>query len=442
MIYVTFYLLNPKAAITPIYARVFPGDFRNSTHISIEPKYWALTGKRKSKGAVVNAWLKSTHPYAIELNRQLRELNNRIHSIYFKAESEGQPLEELSLAEIIRPGATKKGGEVKKLVTVRDYYEDWGKWYRRKKNRGDAEGPVGKDYVRGYKQIVDKIHEYAPKVKPKDITLDWIEDFEEWLHGEYTLQDNTLLRYRKVYRLVRRRAGLPFDFIETGSMRKSDKFDLWWSEVQQLYTYNDYSSPEVAAAAHATIINCQLGLRWGDLQDVRPEQFYQVHSKKHGAVTVLNRSQSKTADDILIPVPPLAAELLEKYNWWFPVPRTKKGTAYRDKFAELQKLAAEEAGLKRKVRTKKVYNGKVTEGSTPLHKKISTHIPRHTAGTLIEKVAGRELASVLLGHAEGGVTHNYIHKEQIETVDTLLDAWQKIEQQYKAQLEKEKTEKV
>jgi integrase len=78
------------------------------------------------------------------------------------------------------------------------------------------------------------------------------------------------------------------------------------------------------------------------------------------------------------------------------------------------------------VRTKKVYNGKVTEGAAPLHKKISTHIPRHTAGTLIERVAGKDLAALLLGHAEGGVTHTYIHKEQLQAVDALLDAWQKI----------------
>lgn len=432
---IRFYLHNKtsKAGTSAIYIRVHgasPTPMALSTGESVSRDAWNHEGQKVSG---------RRERFATEINARLDRMAHRVASEFRERLDNGEELGPEDLRLLVRPQA-KFTQEKPMVVTVRQYYEEWRDWYRRKKNRGDVEGKEGKDYTRSYKQIVDKMDLFAagltPKdidkvhlsrLRPKDITLEWIEAFEAWVHQSYRLQDNTLLRYRRVYRLIRKRAGLPVDFIETSTMRKSDKFNLWWEEVQQLNAYTEYSSPEVAAAAHAIVINCQLGLRWGDMEKLSPVNFYKLQSKRHGEVTVLTLSQNKTSDDVLLPVPPMAARLLEEYGWQFPVPRTRSGTAYRHKFAELMKAAAKEAGLNRKVRSKKVYNGKVTEGSTPVHKKISTHIPRHTAGTLMEQAGGRELASALLGHAEAGTTHNYIHRDPVQVAEQLLDAWEKIE---------------
>jgi len=432
---IRFYLHNKisKDGRSLIYIRVHgaaPAPMALSTGESVAREAWNHEGQKVSG---------RKERFSTEINARLDRMAHRVASDFRERLDAGEELAPEDLRLLVRPQA-KFRQEAPRLVTARHYYEDWRDWYRKKKNRGDLDGKEGKDYTRSYKQIVDKMDLFAAgllpediervhlsRLKPKDITLGWIEEFEAWVHRHYTLQDNTLLRYRRVYRLLRKRAGLPVDFIETSTMRKSDKFSLWWEEVKQLHGHKEFSTPEVEAAAHAIVINCQLGLRWGDMEKLQPANFYKVQSKRHGEVTVLNLSQNKTADDVLLPVPPMAAGLLERHGWQFPVPRTRSGTAYRHQFAELMKTAAQEAGLTRRVRTKKVYNGKVTEGSTPVHRKISTHIPRHTAGTLMEQAGGRELASALLGHAEAGTTHNYIHRDPVQVAEQLLDAWGIIE---------------
>ncbi|WP_162055061.1 phage integrase SAM-like domain-containing protein [Pontibacter pamirensis] len=411
---IRFYLHNKtsKDGKSIIYIRVHgasPLPMALSTGESVVREAWNHEGQ-KVTGRKVR--------YSTEINARLERMAHRVASEFRERLDAGEELGPDDLRLLVRPQA-KFQQEKPRLMTVRDFYEDWAAWYLQGK-------PNAGDYTRGYKQIVDKMHEHSPKLRPKDISLEWIETFERWLKTEYTLASNTLLRYRKVYRLVRKRAGLPFDWIETGSMRASDKFALWWEEVLQLRDHT-YSSEELQYAAEAFVINCELGLRWGDMERVRPDHFFEQKTNTHGTVKVLRLTQGKTQDDVMVPVPPVAHALLEKHGWLIPVPRTRTGTSYRHKYVDNLKDAAEEAKLVRKVRTRKVYADKVVEGSTPIHKKISTHIARHTAGTLMERHGSRELASVLLGHAERGTTQHYIHRDQVRLVEQMLEAWDKIE---------------
>lgn len=411
---IRFYLHNKtsKDGKSAIYIRVHgasPSPMALSTGESVVRDAWNHEGQKVSG---------RKERYSTEINARLERMAHRVASEFRERLDAGEELGSDDLRLLVRPQA-KFQQEKPRLITVRDFYDDWAAWYLQGK-------PNAGDYTRGYKQIVDKMHEHSPKLRPKDISLQWIEAFERWLKAKYTLASNTLLRYRKVYRLVRRRAGLPFDWIETGSMRASDKFALWWEEVLQLRDHA-YESEAHRNAAEAFVINCQLGLRWGDMERVRSDHFFDQKTEGRGTVKVLRLTQNKTQDDTMIPVPPVAQALLEKHGWLIPVPRTRSGTAYRDKYVEVLKEAAAAAKLTRKVRTRKVYADKVVEGSAPIHKKIATHIARHTAGTLMERHGSRELASALLGHAERGTTQHYIHRDPARLVGQILDAWEKIE---------------
>lgn len=421
MVTVHYYLHNfvSKEGKSSIYCRVHVDgfyEFRSSTHERIARAAWNHEGQKV---------LARKERYAQEINNRLEHIRSQVQAEFREKYAAGVELTEQDLKVIIRPRLAQET-EAKGPLLCRDFYEEWGREYLLKKNRGNLEGTRGKDYVRSYKQVLDKMHEFTPKLRPKGITTRWVGDFEHWLHQNYTIVDNTLIRYRKTYRLVLRQAGMPDAWVPVPTANKGDKFDLWWEEVLRLKDHS-YSAPHIAEAAHTIVINTQLGLRWGDMEKVKPQHFYRVQSAKHGLVTVLNLSQNKTTEDVLIPVPPMAAELLGRYGWEFPLQRTMGGKAHRWKISGVMKVAAREAGLNRMVRTKRVINEVAEEGTAAVHERISTHIPRHTAATLMERAGGPALASALLGHAEAGVTHNYIHRDPLQLVDQLLEAWEKIE---------------
>ena len=416
MISILFYLHNfvSKEGKSSLYCRVHADglyELRAAIHERVRREAWNHNTQKV---------LARKERYAAEINNRLERIAMRVAADFREKLDAGQELTEGDLKAIIRPQLAQ-AGEQKGPLLCRDFYEEWGREYLSKKNRGKIEGTRGRDYVRSYKQVLDKMHDFTPKLRPKGITPKWVADFEEWLHKKYKIVDNTLIRYRKSYRLVLRQAGLPDAWVHVPTANKGDKFDLWWTEVLALKDHV-YSAPHIAQVAHTMVINCQLGLRWGDMEKVRPHHFYKVNSARHGEVMVLNLSQNKTTDDVLIPVPPMAAKLMEQYGWQFPLPRTKGGISHRHKVSELMKDAAAEAGLTRRVRTKKVYNEVAEEGTAMVWERISTHIPRHTAATLMEQAAGPALASALLGHAEAGVTHIYIHRDPLALVDALLDA--------------------
>ncbi|PRY10332.1 integrase-like protein [Pontibacter ummariensis] len=435
MIYVTFYLHRAKSPISPIYVRVHPGDFRASTHLSVEPKYWALRGKKVPRGTVVNKWLTSSHPYALEWNQHLRELNDKVHSAYYEAQREGRPLEEVDLAGIIDPGA-RKARKKEGPRTVREYLERWAEKYVEKKLRGikDPEeratrkGKV-EDYTRSYKQVVDKLEEYMPGIRPEQINEETVEAFEEWVlnHEEYNVQYSTVQRYRKILRTAMKEAGLPYEWLQVGAGEVSTKYDLTWEEVLQLRDAS-YSKESLRRAAHTFVIQCQLALRFGDVSSLKPVHFEQIKLEKYGEVTVVNRTQGKTGDLVYVPIPSVAAQLMEEHGG-IPVLRTRSGKISLQKYNEYLKDAAKEAKLTRLVRQTKSYaNGRIEESQVPLSAVISSHDARHTGASRVLAVSkDPALVKKLLGHKGRDVTERYSHYNPMDVAERLLDAWQVIE---------------
>ncbi|MEJ8803172.1 tyrosine-type recombinase/integrase [Pontibacter sp. H249] len=436
MIYVTFYLHRAKSPISPIYVRVHPGDFRASTHLSVEPKYWALRGKKVPRGTVVNKWLKSDHPYAIEWNRKLRELNDKIHTAYFEAEQEGRSLAEVDLAGLINPNLSKKLKKKEGPRTVRQYLERWAEKYVERKLRGikDPEerarrkGKV-EDYTRSYKQVVDKLEEYMPNIRPEQLNDETVEGFEEWVlnHKDYKVQFSTVQRYRKVLRNAMKEAGLPYEWLVVGAGEVATKYDLTWEEVLQLRDAN-YSKESLRRAAHTFVIQCQLALRFGDISSLKAANFERVKLPKHGEVTVINATQGKTGDTVYVPIPPVAAKLMEEHDG-IPVLRTRSGKISLQKYNEYLKDAAAEAKLTRLVRqTRSLGGGHIEETQVPLHQVLSSHDARHTGASRVLAVSkDPALVKKLLGHKGRDVTERYSHYNPVEVAERLLDAWEKVE---------------
>lgn len=370
--------------------------------------------------------VRAKNPWATELNAKIQRIRLEVGQQFREMLERGEEPTADHLRQIINPARAekKKAGP----VLVREYYEAWGEWYKAKKNRGNkTDEKKGNDYVRGFKQIVDKVHLFRPKARLKDFLPDFkhmnqeglIEEFEDWVMEKYTLQENTVVRYRKMFRALFKYAGMPSDWLEVGSSRSNAKFSLEWSEVVKLSAHK-YSKDHITKAAHTGVIISQLALRWGDFSKLKKGHIEKVHSFRHGSVLVVNKNQGKTGQPVFVPMPALARKLFDLYG---ELPLTTKA---RGHLADNLRDAAKEAGLTRLIRTTKTYNGNIEEEWKPLHEVLTPHILRHTGATLIDAITkGRDkfLVKTLLGHTVNDATSGYVHANPIVAVDDILDAW-------------------
>ncbi|MHC2993019.1 hypothetical protein OB13_16065 [Pontibacter sp. HJ8] len=426
MISCKFYLHNftSTKGKSSIYCRVFCDglyELRTSTHERILREAWHHENQKV---------LARKERYASEINNRLQHIAGRVQKEFRVKLDNGEVLTDQDLKLIIRPNDKKIN---KGPVMVQEYFDEWADSYKAKKNRGKPEGKAGHTYVNNLQQVVTKIVEFDQKARPSDLDKAWVNRFEHWLLSKYDIQDSSLSLYWLVLRKLRELDGLSKEHISSGKKVRSDKFDLTWEEVLQLRDA-EYSDEKLRRDAHAFVINCQLALRWSDLRALQPHHFLKVHSHRHGDVVVLDKSQQKTSEPVLIPVPPMAAALLEQYGWEIPLVRTKKGNAITHQFGERIRDAAEEAKLTRLVRTRKVFNGQAEEGAVKVHEKITSHIARHTGYTRIRSITkNKELAEALVGHVDNSA---YDHPDPVIIVDDLLDAWGKVEEEEDRRREK------
>lgn len=440
MISVHFFLKTPKKKYSPIYVRVHLDGKEIgavSIHESIQTNWNEAKGKHIKP--IWNHEEQRATNYKL-LNEKIADLKSRIDNMIRAKRLIGEMPTSYDIAVIINPLKAKSKNVSKKPILVKDWYQAWGEWYLEKKNRRarkmNIKEVAGKDYVRQYKQICDKVHKFMPDAKLTDFLPQKGErpeeglfyDYEDWVLENYDLQDNTLVGYRKFFRVMCRFAGFPVDWLPSGSTSKNSKFALEWQEVLSLAN-TKYSSTEVTQAAHGAIIMCQVAFRWGDVFRLQDGHFFPKQTRRHGEVLVINKNQNKTADPIYVPLPPRAQALYEKYKG-VPVHFQKTLNNARTDFNKYLKQAALEADLTRSIRITKRYQGQIEESWHPLHDLISAHVLRHTGGTLIDNLfegENRMLVRRLLGHADNDVTAGYIHADPIITVDKLLDAWDKID---------------
>jgi integrase len=441
MISVHFFLKTPKKKWSPIYVRVHV-DGKEIGAISIHESILTNWNEAKQKHIkpIWNHAEQRASNYKL-LNEKIADLKNKLETRIREMGLKGETPTTFDIAYVINPDKAKKKDGVIDPKLVKEWYAAWGKWYLNKKNRRARKKNIqkeesGSDYVRSFKQICDKVHEFLPNAKLKDFLPEpgerfeegLVYEFEDWVSENYDLQDNTLLRYRKFFRAMFRFANMPFGWLEVGSMNKNPKFALTWPEVLQLVK-TPYCNSNEEKAAHAAVIITQIALRWGDAYRLQPSHVIKIKTKRHGEVLVVDKNQNKTGNPIYIPLPPVAEALFKQYQK-LPVHFTKNYNGARCDFNRYLKDAARYAGLDRVIRLTKIYDGQVEESWQPLHEIISAHILRHTGATLIDAVFEGEndkLVKRLLGHAENDVTSGYTHADPIITVDKLLDAWVKIE---------------
>lgn len=193
--------------------------------------------------------------------------------------------------------------------------------------------------------------------------------------------------------------------------KSADSVYLTDHEIRQLYEF-PHAHPSVRRVVDLFVLQCEIGLRYSDIQQLSESNFTQRTSLKGDQVTFLEITTQKTKERVAIPLSSLATEIASKYN--FDEIR-KYSIAHAN---NLIKAACEDAGINENVTA--TLNGKLE--TLPKFRFITTHTARRSFATnsYIAGVPGAVIMK-MTGHTSEAVFMQYIRASSLESAMRAAD---------------------
>ena len=181
------------------------------------------------------------------------------------------------------------------------------------------------------------------------------------------------------------------------------------SEVQALFGAE--VADELAEERDAFLLQLLLLLRDVDLRALRPHHVTPHDLLGYGPTPCVELFQQKTSEPVLIPLPPAAAAIWQRYGGQLPLP------SQQERNRRLKSLGRV-AGLTREF-VEVAFAGKArTEDVRPLYEVLTTHTARHTGAALL--VLGSEGDQTLKEIAQGHVSASVYGYDTLERYGSLL----------------------
>ncbi|NML67578.1 hypothetical protein HHL22_20450 [Hymenobacter sp. RP-2-7] len=370
-------------------------------------------------------WVQRGNDQAAAINARLSAWELRITTVFnglFDA-APFTPVPKVELLAALFPeGTTEAGGKPAQLRTFREVLEEWKKLNR---NLGVAS-------LRKYDQMATRMEQWRPELRPAAVTQGVALEYVQHLL-DLQKADATIKVHLRAIKFCLETLGLPSEhkWLEY-SAKNAPQLDL---EVPELWALLALRPPSEAHRIERDrwVLQLLCGRRYEDMAKLDPRQRTPLYLADGKVVPALNHAQGKTASDTLVPLPPLAVRLGERYNWQFPA-------ATHIVRNQLMKEVARAAGLTREFDDRTISGGKAISHWRLVWQVIGTHTARHTGATLIKQASGnKSLAKLLLGHADEDVTDVYAKDHARQLAPALLAAWQQVlGQWYDAELPLEK----
>ena len=360
-----------------------------------------------------SGWVQRGNDQAAHINARLAawelKITNAFYKLFDATPFSPVPKAEL-LAELFPAGTTEAGGRPAQLRTFREVLAEWKKLHRN----------LDVDSLRKYDQMATAMEKWRPKLLPGQVTQAVAQEYVQHLLDQQK-SDATIKIHLRGIKFCFEVLGLPaaHKWLEY-SAKNAPQLDLELPELWALLAWR----PDTAAhrvERDRWVFQLLCGRRYEDLAGLDPRQRTPLYLADGQVIPALRHAQSKTTADNVVPLPPLAVRLGERYDWQFPA-------ATKQERNLLIKEVARLAGLAREFDERTISGGKVISKWRPLWQLISTHTARHTGATLIKQVSGgnKSLAKLLLGHADEDGTDVYAKDKARELAPALLAAWEKV----------------
>lgn len=144
------------------------------------------------------------------------------------------------------------------------------------------------------------------------------------------------------------------------------------TEIQKIYAVDCSDNATLAERRDAFVLDCWIGLRFGDLCTVNTDQIEQSLTGR-----VIRVHTEKTQTSVVIPIHPLVESILSQYNGRFPKIREEESVQFNSDLKEI----ARRAGLTKIVQSRRTVKGKATISYLPKWKMVSIHTARRSFAT-------------------------------------------------------------
>jgi integrase/recombinase XerD len=259
-----------------------------------------------------------------------------------------------------------------------------------------------------YNSTLNRIKDFSPNVKLKEINLRWLQGFESFLRSQNNAVNtihNRLKVIRKVTRYAQRNDWMnhnPFLNFQLKTEVSKREY-LTKDELEQFIALNP-NQPSYILVKNTFIFSCYSGLRFGDLCLLSSDNISVEKDNSKTQYLRLSMRMSKTNDLITLKLPRQAEEILFYYG--YPNPHSSLVLP----IMPLRKYISE-ADLKKTISSRNAYFNKVLQilvEPLGLNKHVSMHSARHTFAVLALQLGiPMEVLSKLLGHRDLKTTQIY-----------------------------------
>jgi integrase len=372
-----------------------------STGEKINPKYWN-TKKQRAKEV-------RDFPEYPEFNVRLNNIEATVNNVYRKLVNDGH----MVTVDLLRSGINillsghKPVAEITFPMFIKTYIE----------TVKNIKRPATISIYNTTLTHLEGYHSSKKKgINFKDITLDFYQNFIEYLSVEKGYKKNTVGKYIRILKVflneaTERGINQNVDF-------KSKKFATLQEETDKVYLNEDEltalakldlsETKRLEKARDTFLIGCSTGLRFSDLSSLLPENF-DFENRKLKIKTI------KTGQTIVIPLKPLIIEILQKYNGSLPpIISNQKMNKY---IKEVCKKVDTLSNIEKTV--KNVEGSQITIRKFDL---ISTHTARRSFATNAY-LAGVPTISIMkiTGHRTEKAFMRYIRISQDENATLMLN---------------------
>lgn len=349
-----------------------------------------ITEIRIKRSILVNRW-SPAKGCALGKDRVAKELNSYLDAIRLKMHQIHRELVLDMSAPVTANAIINRycGNDVKMLLEVFEDHND------------KCRALIGKEYVEGTVRKFDTTLLYLKqflkqRYRKDDIPLpeinqEFVRDFEFFLKTEKSCQNNSALKHIKNFRKVIRMA-IGNDWIKRdpffGLRFKAEEVNVDFLSNDELKRIRQkkITIPRLERIRDIFVFCCFTGLAFVDVSQLTAEDLI----KDAQGNMWIRKMRQKTKEMCNIPLLSVAKEILEKYKDFastnakgllLPVSSNQKTNAYLKEIADI-------CGIK---------------------KKLTTHVARHTAATVVflaNRVSMENVAKIL-GHANLNMTRHY-----------------------------------
>lgn len=343
----------------------------------IEPRYWnsekqvARASQRNAKGEYINDILSETENALVgifdEYKKKYKAYPDRDHykDLCLKALNKENPQEEervsdlLSFAELF----------IKETETGKRLNHATGK-------------PLSPAIITVYKTVKNTLAEFKQLRKYSlqfdNITLEFYEDFTDYLKFDKRFSTNTIGKYIKTIKTMfsdaKERGFTNVEHFKSKRFKvvteETDSIYLNSQELERMFKLDLTNDPRLERVRDLFLVGCWTGLRFSDYNDISPKSVIGDYLK----VKI-----TKTGKEVVIPIHHTVRAIMSRYEG--KTDNSLPPSISNPKMNEYIKEVAQLAELNEIIETKFTKAGKLVYRNDPKYKRVGTHTARRSFAT-------------------------------------------------------------